>query len=348
MTSARQVALFPVYLAQVFTGAKSFVKNPVIGSEWANRHGLHVARVKWSDRLAAFRRHLIRPFVDVTEEERAQFARDGFIVVNDFLPPDLFEKVRAEAFAHEAEPREMRQGLAVTRRITLDPDDAAQVPNCVEAAQKTRLKDIVRYVAAHYAQPFCYLQIIIANPERGDTDPQTSLHMDTFHPIAKAWLFLHDIAEDEGPFQFVPGSHRATLQRLEWEREQSIAASDASNKYTARGSFRVGPEDLRQMHLPDPVKMAVPGNTLIVADTHAFHGRTPSPKATVRVEIYATLRRAPFLPWTGLDLLLLPGLRRHPAALLDKARDWAARKKLTGYAWRPVSKRRMDSPDIGD
>ncbi|MBD3624096.1 MAG: phytanoyl-CoA dioxygenase family protein, partial [Rhodobacteraceae bacterium] len=166
--------------------------------------------------------------------------------------------------------------------------------------------------------------------------------------IAKAWLFLHDIAEDEGPFQFVPGSHRATPERLEWERQQSIAASDASNTYTARGSFRAGPEDLRQMALPDPVRMAVPGNTLIVADTHAFHGRTPSPKATVRVEIYATLRRAPFAPWTGLDVLFLPGLRNRPAALLDRARDWAAKKKLTGYAWRPVSKRRMDSPDIGD
>ncbi|MSU88958.1 phytanoyl-CoA dioxygenase [Rhodobacteraceae bacterium 2CG4] len=348
MTALRRVALFPVHLAQVFTGAKSFVKNPVIGSHWANRHGLHVARVRWADRMAAFRRRLIRPFVDVTADERAQFARDGFVVVHDFLPAELYQRVRAEAFAHEAAPREMRQGLAVTRRVTLDPDDAAALPACVAAAQKTRLKDIVRYVAAHYAQPFCYLQIIIANPERGETDPQTSLHMDTFHPIAKAWLFLHDIAEDEGPFRFVPGSHKATPRRLEWERRQSIAASDAANTYTARGSFRVGPEDLRQMGLPDPVPMAVPGNTLIVADTHAFHGRTPSPRATVRVEIYATLRRAPFVPWTGLDPLLLPGLRGRAARLLDAARDRAADRGLTGHAWRPVSRRRMDSPDIAD
>lgn len=346
--SGGQILKAPLYAAQVFTGTKSFVKNPIIGSEALNRRGLHVFRMWLSERLADWRRLLIRPFVAVTPEQRADFARDGFIKVDNFLSPPLYEAVCKEAFAHVAEPREMRQGQAVTRRVTLDIADRATLPCCRAAVDDPRFAGIVRYVAAHFAQPFFYLQIIIADPDRGDADPQTSLHMDTFHPIAKAWLFLQDVGPEDGPFQFVPGSHRLTPARAAWEKEQSIAASDAENTYTARGSFRAGPQDLEQMGLPAPVPMAVPGNTLIVADTHAFHGRTPSPKATVRVEIYATLRRAPFNPITGLDPLFLPGLKSRAAGLLDRGRDWAAARKLIGNSWKKMPARRMDSPDIGE
>lgn len=31
-------------------------------------------------------------------------------------------------------------------------------------------------------------------------DPQNDLHMDTFHPTVKAWLWLDDVDEDMGPF----------------------------------------------------------------------------------------------------------------------------------------------------
>lgn len=347
LTSVGRLARLPLEVASVFTGAKSFVKNSVIGSARLNRAGLHVGRVRLAFALAAWRRLLITPLVAVTAQQRRNFAKDGFVRVDNFLPPDLYARVVAEVAAYEASPREMRQGQTVTRRVTLDAVDRTALPFCRQAVEDPRFRGLVRYVAAHFAQPFFYLQVIIADPDRGTADPQTDLHMDTFHPIAKAWLFLHDVTPDDGPFKFVPGSHRPSPERCAWEKAQSIAASGGDGSYSARGSFRVGAADLDEMGLPEPVEFAVPGNTLIVADTHAFHGRTASHKPTVRVELYATLRRAPFAPWTGLDPLLLPGLRGRAATLLDHMRDRAAQWGLTGNSWRKVPPRRMDSPDIG-
>lgn len=339
-----QVIKLPFYAAAVFTGAKSFVRNPVIGSLWLNQRGLHVARVRLAQMLAAWRRLLIGPFIAVTGDQKRAFAKDGYIKVENFLPDALYEKVRAEAFAHTAAPREMRQGQAITRRVTLDAADRAALPFCREAVEDPRFRGLVRYVAAHFAQPFFYLQVIIADPDGGRADPQTNLHMDTFHPIAKAWLFLHDVGPQDGPFRFVPGSHRLTAERRAWEKAQSIAASGGGNSYSDRGSFRVRPKDLDQMALPQPIEMVVAGNTLVVADTHAFHGRAPSFKATVRVELYATLRRGPFLPWTGLDLLLLPGLRGQAARRLDQLRDTGVRLGFTGHAWRLKPPIQMTDP----
>jgi hypothetical protein len=84
----------------------------------------------------------------------------------------------------------------------------------------------------------------------------------------------------------------------------------------------------------------VRANTLIVADTFGFHGRTPSPAATRRIEIYGTLRRNPFLPWTGLDPLSVPGVRtRTGSALVLLDRIGIAR-----MPWKSVGRVRLDAP----
>jgi hypothetical protein len=54
-------------------------------------------------------------------------------------------------------------------------------------------------------------------------DPQTALHSDISYPSMKAWLYLTDVALEDGPFVYVPGSHRATPARLAWERTKSLA-----------------------------------------------------------------------------------------------------------------------------
>src|SRR5205823_7805156 len=130
---------------------------------------------------------------------------------------------------------------------------------------------------------------------------QTFLHADTFHPTVKAWLFLTDVAEDAGPFTYVPGSHRLTAQRLEWERRMSLSARHSPNAEDRQGSFRIDPAELPSLCLPRPRAFAVPANTLIVADTFGFHARGPSAGRSVRVEIWAYGRRSPFVPWPGLD-----------------------------------------------
>ena len=137
-----------------------------------------------------------------------------------------------------------------------------------------------------------YVQTIISGARAGLPDPQTDLHTDTFHPTVKAWLFLTDVAPDAMPFVYVPGSHRLTPQRLDWERRMSIAASQPGSG-PAGGAAATGwcarsrPRQLAELGLPPPRAIAVPANTLVVADTFGFHARGASARPTTRVEIWA-------------------------------------------------------------
>jgi len=82
--------------------------------------------------------------------------------------------------------------------------------------------------------------------------------------------------------------------------------------------------------------MVVPENTLIVADTYAFHGRTPSPKPTIRSEVHWHMRRNPFLPWTGLDVKAVPGVQDRALPLNLAVEDFIGRRGGRGSVWRPV------------
>lgn len=341
---ALDVFKLPWQLLELASKAKSFVDHPVIGSRWLNERGLHRQRVALADRSAWARRRRLGRLLSA--EERDAYARDGFVVRRDFLPAELFARVRAEAPAHVAEVREMRQGRAVTRRVALDPVDAMHLPACVAAASDPRIDRLMRYVGAHDAVPLMYLQTIIVDPARGEQDPQTVLHRDTFHSIAKAWLFLHDVGEDDGPFSYVPGSHRLSDAMRAWEYEQSLTAAVSDNVYHARGSFRMPPDDLGRLGLGPAVKVVVPANTLVVADTHGFHARTPSQRPTVRMEIYGTLRGNPYGLGFGVDPLSWPGIAARRANLLDQAADLAARWRLMGKHWPLVAARRMDSSSV--
>ncbi|MEO1292236.1 MAG: phytanoyl-CoA dioxygenase family protein [Pseudomonadota bacterium] len=346
---ARALIDWPLGAMKLATGAKSFENNPWLSHPSLKRgdRGLHVRRALFAERMADRRREQLTHLVSA--EHRASFRRDGFVMVENALPPEQFERVREEAMGVHGDVREMRQGPTVTRRVTLDPVDRDVRPWSVAALQSPLLQGLVRYVASHNARPLGYVQSIIATPPEGESDPQTSLHFDTFHSIAKSWLFLHDVGEEDGPFAYVPGSHRMTPERCAWEQAQAEAITAHPDRMHRRGSFRVGPADLEAMGLPAPRLMAVPANTLVVADTHGAHGRSPITTPTVRVELYASLRRSPFALLASADLLAVTPAANRPAHTVLDALEFRDRiRRSVGSAkvhpWRPVSARRMDDP----
>src|SRR3546814_1378585 len=124
----------------------------------------------------------------------------------------------------------------------------------------------------------------------------------------KAWFFLHDVADDGGPFQYVPGSHRLTPERIAWEKRKSLTDVGKLDRLSQKGPMRTEPRELAELSLPPPQRFAVPANNLVVADTCGFHGRCPSSTSARREALWAYRRRYPSLPWTGLDILSLHGI----------------------------------------
>lgn len=316
--------LAPWWVLQLATGAKAFNGNPLIGSRRLNAMGLHVARVRLAHHMADRRRRRLRHLVSA--EDAAAFDRDGFVCVPDFLPPETFAELRDQVLNYVAPAREQAQGDTITRRYSLGPTAQAVLPAVRSLFGNARWRGLLRYVWSYDAEPLLYIQAILSHRYDAPPDPQTSLHADTFHPTVKAWLFLTDVADDEGPLTYVAGSHRMTPARLDWERARSVQVHDGLDRLSVRGSLRIGEEELPALGLPPATRFAVPANTLVVADTNGFHARGLSKRPSTRVEIWADGRRNPFLPWTGLNLTGLPGLaeRRVPLwwGLHDRLKRW--------------------------
>lgn len=332
----------PVWVMALATGAKSFRDNPILGSEELNRRGLHAKRAKLAHAMAWRRRarlaHMISP------ADRAAFDRDGFVLREEFLPPEQFERLKKQVFSFPAAAREMTQGDTITRRIAVDPQLIEAVPEIRSLLANPDWRGLNRYVGSFDQEPLTYVQTILSHIRNAKPDPQTDLHIDTFHPTVKAFYFLTDVAEDEGPFVYVPGSHKLTEKRLAWEYEQSIGAAKSRDTLAARGSLRATNAEVAAMGFGVPRAFAVPANTLVVADTVGFHARGLSARPSIRVEIWTYGRRNPFLPWTGFDVFSLPGLAERRIPFVWRVRDSLGKRGLISQPWKDVGRVRPQDP----
>jgi hypothetical protein len=332
MSSPLHWLLAPIHIAALATGAKSFRDNPIIGSPKLNQAGLHVARVRLARRLAERRRARLASLI--SPEDRIAFERDGFVLKRNFLPASDFEVLKRQVLSFRGPARHQLQGDALTRRIALDRRTLSQLPALRDLVEGPEWLGLVRYVGSFTLEPLIYIQTIFSHVREAPPDPQTRLHADAFHPSVKAWFFLTDVAEEEGPFIYVPGSHRPTARRLAWERAASVSAWESADFQTSRGSLRITPETVRRLGFDAPKVFSVPQNTLVVADTVGFHARGLSARPSVRAEIWAYGRRNPFLPWLGWDLAAMPIIKGRAVPLYWSAMDLTERLRLGVNPWR--------------
>ncbi len=294
-----RVAMTPLWAVQLLSGVKSFERNGIIGSRRLNERGLHAARVRLAHRVTERRRRRLAGLISA--EDRAAFERDGFVVKPNFLAPAHFAVLREQVKDFRGSLREISEGDTIMRKIALDPATLAHLPALAPVLRSPAWRGLIRYIGSRDAEPVVWIQSILRHACDGPADPQTALHADTFHPTVKAWLFLTDVEPEGGPFTYVPGSHRLTAARLDWERRMSLVAATSPNAENRQGSFRIERSELAELGLPQPRVLTVPANTLIVADTFGFHARGPSTGRSLRVEIWAYGRRSPFVPWTSFD-----------------------------------------------
>ena len=119
LTRIGRAALVPWWTAQLLTGTKSFERNAVIGSHLLNQFGLHETRVRLAHEVAQSRRRRLEHLVAAVD--RADFARDGFVVKRGFLPPQAFAELRHQVGTYRGPLREIAEGDTIMRKVALYP-----------------------------------------------------------------------------------------------------------------------------------------------------------------------------------------------------------------------------------
>ena len=328
----------PLWLLQLLSTSKSYERNPILGCRLLNRLGLHVLRVLLAHGITRLRGLLLLPLLP--RAQRRAFHAQGYLLIPDLLPAAEFSALDAEVRAHRGEVRECIQGDTQTHRTLLDPTALETLPACRRLLANRSYRAPLQWAAVRYGLPLVFIeQVRNGYQADGGDDPQKQLHADTFHPTMKAWLFLDDVAQDQGPFSYVAGSNRLTLKRLAWEYRQSVQGRDLPDRYARRGSPRLTEQDRIELGLPEPSRFAVPRNTLVIANTFGFHARSPVAAPCTRLAIYADSRTNPFNPWPGVDLPWSNRLK-YRAVLWYRARQ----DRLAAQRGRRASWHRVEQP----
>ena len=125
------------------------------------------------------------------------------------------------------------------------------------------------------------------SPEVKGSDDNCRLHVDTYMPAWKVWLYAEDVQDRHGPFTLVPGTHVSSEAKLRWlYSESNNVAKHGPGSY---GSFRMDTSLEDWDALPEtsfgmPARRGITGGkmSLLIADTSALHARGLSDPGTVR------------------------------------------------------------------
>ena len=334
-----KVHMWPVWLFEIGTQAKSFKTNPILGSRTLNTLGLHVARILLAQGATHIRWFLLRGLMPKTY--RKSFHADGFIAIEDFITAEEVAAIREEVTAYRGEVRQMTQGDTATQRFLLDQATLNQTPTLKAITENSEFRNYLSYTGAKATLPMLYIQRIRNGFRAEKADPQKNMHSDTFHPTMKAWLFLEDVTEEMGPFTYVPGSSKCTKQRLKWEYKKSTGAAKMNDKYSEKGSLRAASEDLKEMNLPAPMGLTAKAGTLVIANTNGFHGRGQAEAGASRLEIWAYSRHNPFNPYPGFNLPFVPHLKHKLMTTFLHRKDKKAAQKGGKASWHLISEEEM-------
>ena len=187
-------------------------------------------------------------------------------------------------------------GGTLNRFVHIDP---GELPRAAALGRDPRLNTWSRQVIGVPMDPRRLDVYLTVHGEESRTpDLQKELHRDTFFRALKYWYFLRPVTPEDGPFEYVPGSHRLDPVRLRWEQSTAEAAIRHRRQPDVSGSFRIRPEALVDLGLPQPVSLSCPANTLLLADVFGFHRRGAALPGRQRLALYGWNRPYPFLPVT--------------------------------------------------
>jgi hypothetical protein len=233
------------------------------------------------------RRSPVRPaLTDVQQRLVGDLKRDGFAVLPGYWERDraLAMRDRLEAFLEPAGDRDFDSGAylrfwdensydqGVRRLYQVD----REVPELREFRNDNFPLDVV---AAASKIPF-YSVMLMFQHNLQTNENTRYYHVDAFEREFKSFLYLDDVDDGNGPFAYLPGTHRKHLLRL---KKQVVGNRDDNDT-----SFY--PEEIG-MGLESETRITGPAGTLIIANVRGLHRGTPQQDRSRSVLVNYFLRR---------------------------------------------------------
>jgi hypothetical protein len=135
-------------------------------------------------------------------------------------------------------------------------------------------------VNGYYRLPFHPALLMFQHNTRSNHDTRY-YHVDGFQREFKSFLYLDDVDEGNGPFTYIPGTHRSHVRRL---RKQLAENGEASPT-----SFHA---DEIEGALDREVQITGPAGTLILADVRGLHRGSPQRAGSRSVLVCYMLKHA--------------------------------------------------------
>ncbi len=158
------------------------------------------------------------------------------------------------AYLRSWDDRECDQGV---RRIY-------HVDRLIERLSTFRHDPLTHRIAAAYYGFDVHSGVLVYQHNLATNCDTRYYHVDIFDKEFKAFLYLDDVNDQNGPFTYLRGSHRAHFTRLRRQMQDRAAMKSTS--------FHEG--DVRSL-LKDEVKVCGPAGTLILADVRGLHRGSP-------------------------------------------------------------------------
>ena len=247
---------------------KVYGNDKFILSQELNEMGLHIYRIMLSRKIYEKR-------MSLADNSYVKFFHEnGYLVISDFLSEETIE------FLSEDVDR-MRKFSIGKRHIDF-PQLQSMNPKLLDF-----IKMCVNVPYLSLDAPDGHPRTEIWHHRHHEKDPQYKFHTDTFQPTFKFWVYIEDITVDQGPLNIISNSHIPTESRLAWDYENSII-SPSDNLWNHRvqsngqpGSFRIyengsienEEDELKRLGYNDIIEFDGKKNTLVAANTYAFHRR---------------------------------------------------------------------------
>ncbi len=212
--------------------------------------------------------------------------KDGLCTLENFLSKDQVIKVNSEFNKILNSPsHSFEDGSTKVKRSTITNFDMA--PYTSEYILKdSRVIDLVQNAEGRkYDLGEAWFDIV-QNGDPAISDSQKVMHTDNFYATHKMWYFLDDVTIEHGPLVVSPGTSRFSFTRAIFEYVNSINFD--SQNVAWRPSKR-----WKNIFKLRPKPIVVAANTLVIANTHAFHQRGEAVLGMERRQIHFRVRIDP-------------------------------------------------------